>query len=74
LPIQDSFNPNAQPHQPSPSNGNSNSNQNYKLQVFSEAPPKYEAILETLHQGFNSFPAGVIVILNLLKKAAQLTF
>ncbi|CAI6097691.1 unnamed protein product [Clonostachys chloroleuca] len=74
MPIRDGFNPNAQPRQPSPSNGNGNGNQNYKLQVFSEAPSKYEAITEALHQGFNSFPAGVIVILNLLKKAAQLTF
>jgi hypothetical protein len=72
VPIQDGFNSNAQPRQPSPSNGNSNPN--YTLNVFPEAPPKYEAIPETLQEGFKGFPAGVIRILNLLKKAAQLTF
>ncbi|RSL80132.1 hypothetical protein CEP52_017433 [Fusarium oligoseptatum] len=50
-----------------------NSDQNFRLGVFDKPPPKYGRCPATLQLGFESFPAGVIVVLNLLKEAAQLT-
>ncbi|KAK0368540.1 hypothetical protein CLIM01_14103 [Colletotrichum limetticola] len=67
-PTQDGLVPNADPHQPP----RSHNKLDFTLQVFSEAPPMYQEIPETLPPGFRNFPAGVIVILNILKEAAKL--
>ncbi|EXM14515.1 hypothetical protein RAB80_016970 [Fusarium oxysporum f. sp. vasinfectum] len=53
----------------------SNNNRNFKLEVFDEAPPSYGECPGTLPSGeFSNFPFGVIVILKLLKAAAELTY
>ncbi|KAL2277546.1 hypothetical protein FJTKL_15379 [Diaporthe vaccinii] len=70
MPTQNGLDANAQVPQRSPSN----SNQHYTLQVFDNAPPRYEPSSSTLPTGFDNFPAGVIVVLNLLKTAAKLIY
>ncbi|TLS20450.1 uncharacterized protein PpBr36_11274 [Pyricularia pennisetigena] len=70
VPTQDGLDVNAQV----PQRSSSNSNKPYTLQVFDKAPPKYEPSSSTLPLGFDNFPTGVIVILNLLKAAAKLIY
>ncbi|KAI3532064.1 hypothetical protein CABS02_13974 [Colletotrichum abscissum] len=67
-PTRDGLVPNADPRQPP----RSHHQRDFTFQVFSEAPPMYQEIPETLPPGFSNFPAGVIVILNILKEAAKL--
>ncbi|KAK2922396.1 hypothetical protein FoTM2_017752 [Fusarium oxysporum f. sp. vasinfectum] len=66
--------PDARAQEPQRSSSNSNSNQPYKIQVFEKPPPKYEHTSSTLPFGFGKFPAGVIVVLNLLKAAAKVMY
>tara|TARA_R110002003_G_scaffold88_3_gene7102 strand:- start:4404 stop:5240 length:837 start_codon:yes stop_codon:yes gene_type:complete len=72
LPTQDGLDPSGA--QVPCQRSSSNSNQDCKLEVFDEAPPKYETASATLERGFSSFPPGAVAILKILREASQLSY